>query len=126
MSKPQDRTLAKRIQRIKNRIRRTEQRLDGCAAIRFDSHRQSEVMRIVQMCDGSGRDFEDVVDRVADRLDDLIEPRNPAWEWLSDLAIDIVAHAAVAIWRDTEERLHRRLRRDRATLERLEQRAGLR
>lgn len=109
-----------RIRRIKNRIARSKARLRACDEGRADPARQQTLRALARLCDGPGRDFDDVVEDVADRLDELIEPRDPLWEWVTDLGIDIVAHAAVAIWRDTEARLRRRLARDERTLARLQ------
>lgn len=109
-----------RIRRVKNRISRTQKRLDACDAIGEDDRRRNLVRELVRQCDGPGRDFEDTVDRVADLLDDLVEPRNPVWEWISDLGIDLVAWAAVAIYRSTDRRLRSRLMRDQAKLKQLQ------
>lgn len=110
----------RRVARLTNRIRRTKARLRACDEARADEGRMQTLRGLARLCDGPGRDFHDVVDDVAEHLDKLIEPRSLLWEWVSDRGIDIVAHAAVAIWRDTEGRLRRRLERDRRTLARLE------
>lgn len=109
-----------RIRRLRNRISRTRARLEACDQINADEDRRTTLRDITKRCDSVGRDFEQVVDRVADYLDDLIEPRNPVWEWVSDVGIDIVAVAAVAVWRRTEDRLKDRLLRDTARLKRLQ------
>lgn len=109
-----------RIRRIKNRISRTRKRLEACDAIDKDDERRKLMRDIVRRCDAPGRDFQDTVDRVSDLLDDLIEPRNPVWEWISDLGIDLVAWAAVAIYRSTDRRLRARLMRDTAKLKQLQ------
>lgn len=109
----------KRIARLKNRISRTRSRLDACDAVKSDETRRTTLREIVRMCDAPGIDFEALVDDVADWLDEQIEPDNPILEWLSDVGIDIAAHAAVTIWKNTEQRLRRRLARDLATLDRL-------
>ena len=109
-----------RIRRLKNQISRTKRRLAACEEIESTPGRGRQIHEIVRACDSPGRSFEEVVDRVSDLLDDLIEPRNPVWEWISDLGIDLVAFAAVAIWRRTEPRLRARLLRDSATLKRLQ------
>jgi hypothetical protein len=116
----QARSKRERIRRLRNRISRTKRRLGACEEIERVPVRRETIRSIVRQCDSAGRSFEDVVDRVADLLDDLIEPRNPVWEWISDLGIDLVAFAAVAIWRQTEARLRARLLRDSATLKRLQ------
>lgn len=113
---------AKRIRRLKNRIKRTRSRLSACEAAKQDPRRRNTLRDLARLCDGPGRDFDDVVDDVAQRLDDWIEPRNPVWEWVSDIGIDIAAHVAVTIWRDTEARLRRRLDRLERDLARLEAR----
>lgn len=109
-----------RIRRLKNRISRTRARLSACDQINADEDRRTTLREVAKRCDSINRDFEQVVDRVADYLDDIIEPRNPVWEWVSDIGIDIAAVAAVAVWRGTEARLRHRLARDLATLKRLE------
>jgi len=111
----------RRITRIKNRIKRTERRLFACDTLEQDPRAAGLVRSIVLACDNDSRDFADVVDRVADALDDAIEPSNPLWEKLSDIGIDIVAFAAVTIHRRTQHRLRQRLLRDSATLRRLTQ-----
>ena len=110
----------RRIRRIKNRIARTRLRLRACEQGRLDPARHQTLRALARLCDAPGRDFDAVVDDVADRLDEIIEPRNPLWEWVSDLGVDVVAFAAVAIWRDTEARLRRRLTKDEITLTRLQ------
>lgn len=111
-----------RIRRLRNRISRTRKRLAACDEVKDDEGRRLTLRDIVDDCDTDGLDIEDLVDRVADYLDDLIEPSNPILEWLSDVGIDIAASAAVAVYAGTEARLRRRLARDMATLKRLEAR----
>jgi len=110
----------RRIKRLKNRIRRTKLRLEACNSVKSDPARKTKLLEVVSTCDrGRQADFEELVDRVIDWLDEKIEPEDPLLEWLSDVGIDLVAHAAVSIYKGTERRLARRLARDRAKLERL-------
>ncbi len=113
----------RRLRRLRNRISRTEQRLKLCHDLEADETRRSAVVAIVRACDRPGREFEDVVDRVVEHLDNAYDPSNPLLEALSDLGFDLVAHAAVTIYRNTQARLRRRLLRDRATLRKLTNKA---
>ena len=108
-----------RLTRLRNRIRRTQRRLSACKSAKAKRSRKSSLHDIVRTCDGSNVDFEELVDRVTDWLDSKIEPTDPLLEWLSDVGIDIAAHAAVAIYMGTERRLKRRFKRDMATFKRL-------
>lgn len=109
----------RRITRLKNRIRRTERRLAACHTLDRNPRRAKTIRNIVLACDSNSRDFEDVVDRVADALDAKIRPSHPLWRWVTKIGIDIVAFAAVAIHRQTQHRLRNRLLRDKAALLRL-------
>lgn len=119
-TRQQARARKARIRRLRNRISRTTKRLAACDAAEHDDRRRSLLAELVRQCDAGGLGFEAAVDRVADLLDDLIEPRNPVWEWISDLGIDLVAWAAVAIHRGTTARLRARQTRDAAKLRQLE------
>lgn len=106
----------KRIRRLRNQIARTQARLAACKS---GGRHKSELMAIVSACDKQGQDFDELVDRVVDFLDKKIKPGNPLLEWLSDVGVDIAAFAAVTIYKGTQARLRRRLKRAQATLERL-------
>lgn len=63
--------------------------------------------------------FEAIVDLLVDKLDAMIEPRNPVLEWASDVGIEIAAWVAVSLWLGTEKRIERRIERTKAKIKAL-------
>lgn len=119
-------TAKKRITRLRNRITRNEKYL---AAIKSGKGKYKAA--IFDMLENMPRpkgyedldaeeSFEVLVDYLADRLDGKIQPKAPVLEWLSDIAIDIAAYAAVSIYFNTEKRVTRRLARLKKKLAKLE------
>jgi hypothetical protein len=98
----------KRIKRLRVRIARLDKLIDLLATC--DSSRRQILCGVVDRARNS-TDLVDLVDEVADHLDDLIEPDSPVLEWISDAGIQVAAQLAVALWYNRHTRLE--ARRDR-------------
>jgi uncharacterized small protein (DUF1192 family) len=110
-----------RIKRLRNRISRNEKRL---AAWKSSKKHRDWLFKIVDesvQAEGDPGDSEDdIADKIAERLDKLINPPGKIAEWLSDVGIDIAAWVAVAVYMGTADRLTKRIARLKKKLAKLE------
>ncbi len=134
MTPKQRRQLRRRINHVANRLNRAQERL---AVLREADELQlrGPLKALVERAakDGGlsglkdrdkdgGIDFEELVDAVVEFLDQKAEPNEPILEWMSDVGLELAANIAVAIYNRTEDRLLRRVERDKAQLARLKSR----
>lgn len=114
--------LSKRYER---RIARYERRLGRINAIEASGHKGALMAFVVDVANDLSADLdgdrdgkisiEEIVDEVAERLDDLIALEGMA-ELASDIGIKALAWAAVTIYKNRVTILQRRLARNRAKL----------
>jgi hypothetical protein len=115
----------RRVRRIKRRIARIERRLEviadvGALELRGPLARWVEQLEARPGIDfdedeNGVVDFEELMDGVVEHADELID-LGPLGELVMDLGVRLFAEVAVTIYRNTEDRLRKRLERLRRRL----------
>lgn len=118
------RRIRKRIAHLRARLHRDIEKLD---AIEDGEKFRSPLLDLVTSAikdqdETDGGSFEDLVNAVADWLDDKIEPRSPIAEFASDLGIDLAAWVAVTLYLGTAKRIAKRAKWTEAKIDQLEER----
>lgn len=115
----------RRVRRIKRRIARIEQRIEviedvGRLELRGPLAKWVERLEArpdidLDKNDDGVVDFDELMDAVVEHVDELID-LGPLGELVTDLGVRLFAEVAVIIYRNTEDRLRRRVERLRSRL----------